>query len=43
MQHNSINLIFNGEIYNYLEIKNYLSEYIQFSTGSDTEVLLKTY
>ena len=41
MQHNSINLIFNGEIYNYLEIKNYLSEYIQFSTGSDTEVLLK--
>jgi len=41
MQHNSINLIFNGEIYNYLEIKNYLSEYIQFSTASDTEVLLK--
>ena len=33
-------LVYNGEIYNYLEIKkNYLSD-IQFTSSSDTEVLL---
>ena len=35
-------LIFNGEIYNYIEIKKKLKkEGIKFSTNSDTEVLLK--
>ena len=33
-------LIFNGEIYNYLEIKRSLSSKYQFITQSDTEVLL---
>lgn len=37
-------LIFNGEIYNYLEIKKFLKKKkIKFSTESDTEVLLKAY
>jgi len=37
-------LIFNGEIYNYLEIKNFLSQKkFKFKTKSDTEVLLKAY
>ena len=40
---NSI-LIFNGEIYNYLEIKKFLKEKkFNFKTESDTEVLLKAY
>lgn len=35
-------LIFNGEIYNYLEIKNELKKYgYEFITNSDTEVLIK--
>ena len=38
-----ITLIFNGEVFNYLEIKKeYLSEY-EFTTGSDTEVILRAY
>ena len=36
-------IIFNGEIYNYLEIKNKLKKGIKFTTTSDTEVLLKSY
>lgn len=37
-------LIFNGEIYNYLEIKKFLIEKkFKFKTKSDTEVLLKSY
>jgi asparagine synthase (glutamine-hydrolysing) len=37
-------LLFNGEIYNYLEIKKYLqSKKIVFETNSDTEVLLESY
>lgn len=36
-------LIFNGEIYNYLEIRAELSEYFAFETQSDTEVLLKAW
>ena len=37
-------IIFNGEIYNYLEIKKELEEKsIKFNTNSDTEVLLKAY
>ena len=35
-------LIFNGEIYNYLEIKELLKNY-NFKTGSDTEVILAAY
>ncbi len=35
-------LIFNGEIYNYIEIKNLLkNEGVKFNTTSDTEVLFK--
>ena len=37
-------LIFNGEIYNYLEIKNFLeTKGYKFKTSSDTEVLLSSY
>jgi len=35
-------LVFNGEIYNYLELKKELQDY-NFSTNSDTEVLLAAY
>ena len=37
-------LIFNGEIYNYIELRKELEELgIQFKTESDTEVLLQSY
>lgn len=37
-------IIFNGEIYNYIELKAELEEkHVIFSTTSDTEVLLKAY
>ncbi len=37
-------IVFNGEIYNYLEIRQELEELgVEFSTDSDTEVLLKSY
>ena len=37
-------LIFNGEIYNFIEIRNELiAKGYQFKTSSDTEVLLKSY
>jgi asparagine synthase (glutamine-hydrolysing) len=37
-------LVFNGEVYNYLEIRAILEkEGIQFSTQSDTEVVLESY
>lgn len=35
-------LVFNGEIYNYLELRNDLTDY-NFITNSDTEVLLASY
>ncbi|WP_347175239.1 asparagine synthase (glutamine-hydrolyzing) [Polaribacter uvawellassae] len=35
-------LVFNGEIYNYLELKSELEDY-NFKTNSDTEVLLAAY
>ena len=35
-------LVFNGEIYNYVELKNELTDF-GFSTNSDTEVLLAAY
>ena len=34
-------LVFNGLIYNYLEIRDYLKKFTNFKTNSDTEVLLK--
>ena len=37
-------IVFNGEIYNYLEIKNQLlKEGYEFTTGTDTEVILAAY
>lgn len=37
-------IVFNGEIYNYLELKDELrAAGYQFQTGSDTEVILKAY
>jgi asparagine synthase (glutamine-hydrolysing) len=33
-------LVFNGEIYNYIELKNELKNHFNFTTDSDTEVLL---
>ncbi|MBP9722244.1 MAG: asparagine synthase (glutamine-hydrolyzing) [Gammaproteobacteria bacterium] len=36
-------LVFNGEIYNYLELKQRLKAHWQFSTESDTEVILAAY
>ena len=41
---NNLTLIFNGEIYNFIEIRSELKkEGIKFKTKSDTEVLLKAY
>ena len=36
-------LVFNGEIYNYIELKNELQDQYDFNTESDTEVLLAAY
>ena len=37
-------LIFNGEIYNYIELRNFLKKKnIKFKTTSDTEVVLRAY
>lgn len=36
-------IVFNGELYNYLEIKKELLPYFKFQTHSDTEVLLNAY
>ena len=36
-------VVFNGEIYNFLEIKKKLKNKFKFTTQSDTEVLLKSY
>ncbi|QTD37567.1 asparagine synthase (glutamine-hydrolyzing) [Polaribacter batillariae] len=36
-------LVFNGEIYNYLEIKEELLNHYNFKTNSDTEVLLASF
>ena len=36
-------LVFNGEIYNYLELKNILKKKYKFLTTSDTEVVMKSY
>ncbi|UDQ98921.1 asparagine synthase (glutamine-hydrolyzing) [Lentisphaerota bacterium WC36G] len=39
----SLAVIFNGEIYNYLELKSQLLKEFDFKTSSDTEVLLYMY
>jgi len=40
----SLVIVFNGEIYNFLQLKNILSDKgVQFNTSSDTEVVLKMY
>lgn len=36
-------LVFNGEVYNYLELKNELASEYDFKTKTDTEVLLAAY
>ena len=36
-------LVYNGEIYNYLELKKKLKNFFDFKTHSDTEVLLAAY
>ena len=36
-------LVFNGEIYNFLEIKKQFASEIRFTTNSDTEVVLRLY
>ncbi|MCA0446049.1 MAG: asparagine synthase (glutamine-hydrolyzing) [Bacteroidetes bacterium] len=36
-------VVFNGEIYNYLELKKELSGFYPFKTSSDTEVMLAAY
>jgi len=44
MSFEQLTLVFNGEIYNYLDVKNELeAKGVQFETTSDTEVLLKGY
>lgn len=40
---NEFIIVFNGEIYNYLEIRKELNEFYEFNTTGDTEVLLNAY
>lgn len=39
----SIEIIFNGEIYNYIELREELKANARFDSGSDTEVLIEAY
>lgn len=44
MTFDNLTIVFNGEIYNYIELRNELiREGVTFSTTSDTEVVLKMY
>ncbi|MDP2685101.1 MAG: asparagine synthase (glutamine-hydrolyzing) [bacterium] len=36
-------IVFNGEVYNYIEIREELKEKYQFKTGTDTEVILAAF
>jgi asparagine synthase (glutamine-hydrolysing) len=38
-----LTIIFNGEIYNYVELREELARNSKFNTGTDTEVLLEAY
>ena len=40
---NKICLTFNGEIYNFIELKKLLNKNHRFETTSDTEVIIKSY
>lgn len=40
---NDIHITFNGEIYNYLELKTLLADSYHFKTNTDTEVLIAAY
>ena len=40
---NEFIIVFNGEIYNYLEIRKELTQFFKFDTTGDTEVLLNAY
>jgi asparagine synthase (glutamine-hydrolysing) len=40
---NGLIIVFNGEIYNYIELRNRLSPKYNFRTSSDTEVILNAY
>ncbi len=43
-EESGLTIVFNGEIYNYIELKNTLISYgYQFRTNTDTEVILKAY
>jgi asparagine synthase (glutamine-hydrolysing) len=39
----SLVLVFNGEIFNYLELKNELSNFYKFKTNTDSEVIIASY
>lgn len=39
----SLVIVFNGEIYNFLKLKEELGDFYQFKTNSDTEVILAAY
>ena len=44
MKYKNYIIVFNGEIYNYLELKRDLEKIgMQFNTTSDTEVLIKLF
>lgn len=44
MSYDDLTIVFNGEIYNYLEIRTTLREYgYRFHSGTDTEVILAAY
>ena len=43
MYRNNCHLVFNGMIYNFVEIKEELKNFFLFKTDSDTEVLLAAY
>ena len=40
---NGISIVFNGEIYNYLELRKDLADSWEFHTLSDTETILAAY
>lgn len=42
-QDKKIVIVFNGEIYNYIELKQELSQHYEFHTATDTEVIIAAY
>jgi asparagine synthase (glutamine-hydrolysing) len=44
MKFDDLEIVYNGEIYNFKEIRNKLEKYgYKFESNSDTEVILKSY